>query len=41
MLVFALSALILGGFCMGSYLYWVFTRHTTFANQTLPWARAK
>ncbi|MEX2115062.1 MAG: DUF4395 family protein [Pirellulales bacterium] len=41
MLVGALGALILGGFCMGSYFYWLFTRHADFANRTLPWSRAE
>jgi hypothetical protein len=39
LLLVALSALIFGGFCLGSYLYWVFTRHSDFANRTLPWSR--
>lgn len=41
LLVVALTALILGGFCMGSYFYWLFTRHADFANRTLPWSRAE
>jgi len=35
----ALSALIFGRFCLGSYLYLVFTGQSEFANKTLPWAR--
>ncbi len=38
MLLFALGALILGGFCLGSYLFWIFTRHSDVANRTLPWS---
>ncbi len=41
LLVVALGALILGGFCLGSYFYWLFTRHADFANRTLPWSRAE
>ena len=39
-LVMALAALIFGRFCMGSYLYLVFTGQAAFANRTLPWARS-
>jgi len=38
LLLVALSALILGGFCLGSYLFWIFTRHADVANRTLPWS---
>ncbi len=40
-LIVALSALILGGFCMGSYLFWIFTLHADIANRTLPWSRTE
>ncbi len=40
-LLAALAALIFGGFCLGSYLYWVFTRQAKFAHRTLPWSRAE
>jgi len=39
LLLAALGALILGGFCLGSYLFLVFTGQVNFANQTLPWIR--
>ncbi len=35
----ALSALVFGGFCLGSYLFLIFTRQFDFANRTLPWSR--
>jgi hypothetical protein len=38
LLLVALGALILGGFCLGSYLFWIFTRHSDIANRTLPWS---
>lgn len=38
-LVVALLALLVGGFCLGSYLYHFFTGHGAFANRTLPWKR--
>jgi hypothetical protein len=34
----ALAALIFGRFCMGSYLFLLFTGQVGFANRTLPWA---
>jgi hypothetical protein len=37
----ALGALVLGRFCLGSYLYHVLRGETTFANRTLPWSRAE
>jgi len=37
--VAAVLALILGGFCLGSFVYHVVTGRGTFACQTLPWAR--
>lgn len=39
LLLAALGALILGRFCLGSYLFLVFTGQAAFANRTLPWAR--
>ena len=38
-LVVALGALIVGRFCLGSYLFLIFTRQARFANRTVPWAR--
>jgi Domain of unknown function (DUF4395) len=38
LLVAALSALIFGRFCLGSYLYYLLHGKTGFANRTLPWA---
>lgn len=38
-LVVALSALLFGRFCLGSYLFHLFTGNAAFANRTLPWAR--
>ena len=38
-LLAALAALIFGRFCLGSYLFFVFTGQAGFANRTLPWAR--
>ena len=35
----ALGALVLGRFCLGSYLYHVLRGETSFANRTLPWSR--
>ena len=40
-LVLALAALIFGRFCMGSYLFLVFTGQIRFANRTLPWVRSE
>jgi hypothetical protein len=37
-LVAALAALIFGRFCLGSYLFLLFTGEGRFANRTLPWA---
>jgi len=41
LLLGALGALILGRFCLGSYLFLVFTGQVGFANRTLPWARTE
>jgi len=38
-LVVALSALIFGNFCLGSYVFHLLTGHGEFANRTLPWSR--
>jgi len=38
LLVTALSALIFGHFCLGSYIYFLLHGKTGFANRTLPWA---
>jgi hypothetical protein len=32
------SCLIFGRFCLGSYLFLLFTGEGRFANRTLPWA---
>lgn len=39
-LVIALSALILGKFCLGSYIFYVVTGQARYGNQTLPWAKS-
>jgi Domain of unknown function (DUF4395) len=41
LLLIALSALIFGRFCLGSYLFFLFTGKAAFANRTLPWARTE
>ncbi len=41
LLLGALGALIFGRFCLGSYLFLLFTGEFDFAHQTLPWARIK
>ena len=41
LLVAALAAILFGRFCLGSYLYYVFTGDRAFANATLPWAKAE
>ena len=40
LLVAALSALVFGRFCLGSYLYYLLHGRTGFANRTLPWAHS-
>jgi len=40
-LAIALGALVFGRFCLGSYLYFLFTGQAAFARETLPWARAR
>jgi uncharacterized protein DUF4395 len=37
----ALGALVLGRFCLGSYLYHLLRGETSFANRTLPWSRVE
>ena len=37
LLVAALLSLLVGRFCLGSYLYHLITGRRSFANQTLPW----
>jgi hypothetical protein len=39
LLVVALSALIFGKFCLGSYVFHLFKGNVAFAKRTLPWAR--
>lgn len=39
LLLGALGALIFGRFCLGSYLFLLFTGEFDFAKRTLPWAR--
>ena len=41
LVVAALGALVLGRFCLGSYLYHLLRGETGFANRTLPWSRAE
>jgi hypothetical protein len=41
LVVVALGALVLGRFCLGSYLYHVLRGEASFANRTLPWSRAE
>ncbi len=41
LLLAALGALILGRFCLGSYLYHLFTGEARYANRTLPWSHAE
>ncbi len=41
LLLVALGALIFGRFCLGSYLFLLFTGQVRFANRTLPWTRTE
>ena len=41
LLLIALGALIFGRFCLGSYLFLIFTGQGSFANKTLPWTGAE
>ena len=38
-LVVALLSLLVGRFCLGSYIYHLVAGHKAFANQTLPWRK--
>jgi hypothetical protein len=38
LLVVALTALLFGKFCLGSYIYYLLRGRAAFANHTLPWA---
>ena len=39
LLVVALSALVIGKFCLGSYIFLLLRGEAAFANRTVPWAR--
>jgi hypothetical protein len=39
LLIVALSALIFGGFCLGSHVFHLLTGNGEFAKRTLPWGR--
>jgi hypothetical protein len=39
MLLAALAALILGGFCLGSFIFHMIRGRSDFATRTLPWAK--
>jgi hypothetical protein len=41
LLLAALGGLILGRFCVGSYLFLLVTGQSAFAKRTLPWARSE
>jgi hypothetical protein len=41
LLLAALAGLIFGRFCLGSYLFLLFTGQGKFATRTLPWARTE
>jgi hypothetical protein len=41
LVVVALGALVLGRFCLGSYLYHVLRGEASFANRTVPWSRVE
>lgn len=38
MFAFAMLALVIGGFCLGSFIYHMVIGHGDFAKKTLPWA---
>jgi hypothetical protein len=38
-LIAAVAALVLGGFCLGSFVFHVLRGHAAFARRNLPWAR--
>ena len=37
LLIVALVALLLGGFCLGSFIFHLIRGHASFARRTLPW----
>jgi uncharacterized protein DUF4395 len=39
LLIVALGALVLGGFCLGSFIFHLLRGRAAFAKRTLPWAR--
>jgi hypothetical protein len=39
LLILAASALVFGGFCLGSFIFHLLRGRLAFANRTLPWAR--
>ena len=39
LLIVALGALVLGGFCLGSFIFHLLRGRAAFARHTLPWAR--
>jgi hypothetical protein len=39
LLIAAVGALVLGGFCLGSFIFHLLRGHADFAKRTLPWAR--
>jgi hypothetical protein len=41
LIVVAFAALLFGKFCMGAYIYHLLRGEFSFANATLPWARAR
>lgn len=41
LLLAALTALVVGRLCVGSYVYWLLRGRVAFANRTLPWSRAE
>ncbi len=41
LIVVAISALLFGRFCLGSYIYHLLFGQLSFANATFPWARQK
>ncbi len=41
LLLAALGALVFGRFCLGSYLFLLFTGQVGFANRSLPWANTE
>lgn len=39
LLIFAVGALVLGGFCLGSFVFHLLSGRQAFARRTLPWSR--